>query len=1460
MEQHLFSILHTKKLKRRFRSALPLICLLAVLVIFWWLKLTGITMAGEAFCGKEEHIHTEECMVRTLICTQTEAQEDSASEDSAPIVIEEEHIHGEECYEISYICGMESHVHDETCYSDSTADLETSADWEATLPELLPDCISENIVAVARSQIGYAESETNYILDEEGIRRGYTRYGEWYGSPYGSWSTMFTSFCLRYGGGSDLPVSSGADALRIQWEEAQRYLPAEEYTPMEGDIVFLDKNSNGTPETTAIAASVTETEITVIEGDLENQVAEVTYLLDDRQITGYGITAPISLMSLAARDSGSGTAIGTITAYNASALAGHRFILYTQGSDGSYYAMDGNANAVPVSIDDMGTIFSETEDTDTLYWTFASAEKYDNQSAFYIQNVSTGKYLHPYNGVLIDGRWESALYPNGSGVRIRGARQNAYASLSGNATFTNTGTLNKASTFYFGQPFEEVTIWLDGTHGGIRSLHGSPNQSYQVVQGESFTLPQTWQSPTKYSYKIQGWFDLKNNRYYLPGEEVTVTESLVFYPDWVAETYDIGRFNAHTADTVSTDAHITTHVFDYNFLFNLHSANVTVNADSSGHSESWNLVTQGNVAFQGKETLDFVMTDNESSGMISKPNNLNDPNKYTGNSGGPVSNLYNETIAEALFSTDNGYDPATGTGILGKTYLGTGNHLFQFGSDPDSEYYGYYYFDSNLNGISYSQKDQRFYVYDYLQRTTDSGTDKTGDFLPLNSPYANTNDCPVETYSHNGLNGEYVGTTHYQYDIFRTNNNYTANLWFGMSIATRFYLPDQPGVQDADNQYGNKDVYGNDMLFRFSGDDDVWVLVDGQVVLDLGGIHRSLSGDINFSTGKVTVNGAESDLPSSITSGEHTLTIYYLERGGGQSNCLIQFNLAPRYNLTLQKEDVLTQKVLNGAQFSVYTDDSCKKAAQLWNSEESYNRGDTATNVFTIEDGKTSMWGLDAGKTYYIRETRPPDDSAYKDNLTNGIICLSLDKSGNASYRVEIITETDDNGHVVSTSPGFTVHGYRIDEESQQAFIVATNAPKWVQETTSIQAVKIWADEEDHSKDSVTAYLTVTDQDGTVRRIREVELDASNHWTYTWVNMPKYWADGITPIQYGVDEAYKSGYTATIEKAEKATVTVSGWQEAGSFETGKTYILKTSSGCLSATSASESTLKWVDESTAKSSDLAQWTASVTNNNVKLTNGAKQILSFNNTNNNRYFYPTKGSASSQSLLTAQAEQGLRLYTTVWSGRSTNYYLCSLNSNSQASASTSANNGLIFTPLTKVSTSEEITLEGIGFTITNTPLKDETSLTVTKKWSLGQAANVDYQQSQVTVKLFADGKDTGRTVTLNLKNNWTDTFRGLPYTDTSGKIISYTVEETWETDDWLPIYGEVRTVDPDSGKDTNPTYETTITNDYRFGHGVQLPSTGGFGQTIWVLTGFSLMLGSIIYGYLWKRKQEGGYPHA
>ena len=414
--------------------------------------------------------------------------------------------------------------------------------------------------------------------------------------------------------------------------------------------------------------------------------------------------------------------------------------------------------------------------------------------------------------------------------------------------------------------------------------------------------------------------------------------------------------------------------------------------------------------------------------------------------------------------------------------------------------------------------------------------------------------------------------------------------------------------------------------------------------------------------------------------------------------------------------------------------------------------------------------------------------------------------------------------------------------------MTVTNAQDWIKDITSVQAIKVWNDNLDHTSDYVTVYLSIKDPDGTVRRIREAILGEENEWNYTWTNLPKYYTDGVTPIIYLIEESYTPGYSSTVEQIEEIIISNYSWKEAANFKSGEKYLLKTPNGYLSANSTSTDTFKFITEEQARAEygtpgSLATWTATVSGNNVKLVNGCGQIITYEN--NNRYFRVTNDDKGNYQVF----QVGTRNGAITLKNTGSNQFIAGLSSNGYLSQNNRQQNALLFTPWIREGSEQVVKVTDIAYRVINTPLNRETSLKVTKKWDVGIATGIYYEDLKITVKLFANGKDTGRTLTLSLKNGWTDTFRGLPYADENGDPIVYTVGEGAIHEDWEPIYGEVITI-----PGTTPTYETTVTNSYRYGHGYELPATGGLGGATLILCGLALMAGSLVCGYVITRKRE------
>ncbi|MBR2079604.1 MAG: hypothetical protein IJ962_05240, partial [Clostridia bacterium] len=118
-----YLMLHKAQRERR-RQVIAILTVFSVMVaviVFWWLKLTGVTVTGEAFCSFTEHTHNSSCYEYTLICTDES----------------EEHIHTADCTEKVMACTAEEHIHTSECYTPILDEEETSENEEHDAPLLM---------------------------------------------------------------------------------------------------------------------------------------------------------------------------------------------------------------------------------------------------------------------------------------------------------------------------------------------------------------------------------------------------------------------------------------------------------------------------------------------------------------------------------------------------------------------------------------------------------------------------------------------------------------------------------------------------------------------------------------------------------------------------------------------------------------------------------------------------------------------------------------------------------------------------------------------------------------------------------------------------------------------------------------------------------------------------------------------------------------------------------------------------------------------------------------------------------------------------------------------------------------------------------------------------------------------------------------------------------------------------
>ena len=362
----------------------------------------------------------------------------------------------------------------------------------------------------------------------------------------------------------------------------------------------------------------------------------------------------------------------------------------------------------------------------------------------------------------------------------------------------------------------------------------------------------------------------------------------------------------------------------------------------------------------------------------------NDDQNYpdlTGN--GLTINGFNGKIIEGIVEENLGGD---GYPIIAeeKRFLNTSDHSLSYLFNPNDtsmENYrntyenatglfriddeGYYYYNANENYAEYDIDDNRFYVYNTWGVENNSQDTTDGQFFPFD-PANEVFSSRTNSISQNGIDC----------------TNSSLNHYFGFTLEAEFLQPANGNITIGDNS--------QPMTFEFSGDDDVWVFVDGVLVLDLGGIHNKAEGSINFATGEVitksNVDNNNNDKGEQRTTilkcfqnaGKstevgfkgntfadntyHTLSFFYLERGATASNMMLKFNLDTRPVNQIVKMDE-TGMPIEGITYELYE--------ATVDADGTYNQRDNTVlaTLTTDEDGYATFLDRE-GKPFEFNSTR----------------------------------------------------------------------------------------------------------------------------------------------------------------------------------------------------------------------------------------------------------------------------------------------------------------------------------------------------------------------------------------------------------------------------------------------------------------------------------------------------------
>ncbi len=243
--------------------------------------------------GDGAHTHDEDCykIKQVLTCELKEC--------------EEAHTHTEDCYKLVPVCGIKEHKHSKSCFIDETEEEETKNKWEqAAENAALTGIWADDVLMIAKSQIGYKESTEDYIVDDDGHVKGYTIYGDLNGDPYGEWNEAFVVFCLNHAGvpthaeiyemlskvESIMPEESEAEEPETEEATSSKFHSAGKYLPQTGDIVFFDFDLDGSADRTGIISTVNEeaSGFRMIEGDRAGEVQRSSsYETTDKRVVGF---------------------------------------------------------------------------------------------------------------------------------------------------------------------------------------------------------------------------------------------------------------------------------------------------------------------------------------------------------------------------------------------------------------------------------------------------------------------------------------------------------------------------------------------------------------------------------------------------------------------------------------------------------------------------------------------------------------------------------------------------------------------------------------------------------------------------------------------------------------------------------------------------------------------------------------------------------------------------------------------------------------------------------------------------------------------------------------------------------------------------------------------------------------------------------------------------------------------
>ncbi|MBQ7744952.1 MAG: Cna B-type domain-containing protein [Ruminococcus sp.] len=903
---------------------------------------------------------------------------------------------------------------------DSPADVETEADRMVSVASAeLNGSYRNDLIEIAKTQLGYRESEKNFILDENGDAEHYSRYGAWDGDEYGDWNLSFVSFCLHYAGITEMGYADTSQGwLDLLAQSDKKLLGANDYTPKAGDIVFFAQDENRKNGAAGIVENISDDgTMTVIMQNEDKEVAEQNVSSADELIIGYGIiplsgNEPVSLS--AKTESGLDVNINT----KASAFENYSENLLLKVTEKTETEKD----------------FEDDDDVDS--------EDKDEPQTKISKTLKTAE---------TDIKEEEKAVEEVKLLSLEVVDNNKPVSLNGEAevSVSSDNLTNDDVVLYSVSGDEDAEkVETEKSESSISFAVNSLDNDLSLVKLRAAAKAAEEDAPLGAPYNA-------------PGEVTTVDNRADGITFNLFDYYGSGLDNSRNTvlSPVYNGINRVKTTYGQNYLLFLGCGD---NWDRVYPTNGINCFTGGTSAMQG--IINNVLTN-----------------------GYPTLRTNNSSL-DYLFNT------STLSDANAKKVYPDVNHLLQKDSD------GYYWYNSDINYAYYNQDTKNFTVY--------------------NGTYNNSDGTPIGFFPFNEYDTRYT-------NVKNTDTNQHYNHHFGLTMDAKFTVPK------------DKMVNGKDMVFEFSGDDDMWVFVDDVLVLDIGGIHEKVSGTIDFTTGVVTISGAKA-ASSAGTQGtmgtsttisdifskagrtydgsegtEHTIKFFYMERGGCYSNLSMKLNLCVYNNKDIELEKKVTGETAanynnTDFDFQIFMEAVAESGEYLpYHGPARYSDGSPvqfdSNGVFKLKPGqKIIIPDVVDVKKYYIRELNV-DSRDFSTFKVNGEYVEPVEMSGDDQL-FEVISDV--------FKPKDTVEVI-YDNELREGRI-------------PLIVKKVWSDGNDkHTNDKVTFSLLQNGNVYTYNNQTIFELNAQNNWRMRFENLVT--ESGDNTYTYSVSEVEFDGYTTTYE-------------------------------------------------------------------------------------------------------------------------------------------------------------------------------------------------------------------------------------------------------------------------------------------------------------------------------------------